>query len=96
MLNFFPSEKKQHSQNHVTEKATTNVSSSTRNTKDKKNDLSPGVGHSGMGASLPMLIVISQGRIRFLSFPIYKVNNAEIAVEVRVAKKKTISKCNVD
>lgn len=31
---------------------------------------SPGIGHSGIGASAPILIVISLGRMRFFNLPI--------------------------
>lgn len=38
----------------------------------KKAHLQPGIGHSGIGASLPMLITISSGIILVFNFPIYK------------------------
>lgn len=45
-------------------------------------NLSPGIGHSGIGASLPILIVISLGRIRFFSFPIC-IDHQQFSISTR-------------
>lgn len=43
---------------------------------EEESNLSPGIGHSGIGAPFPILIVMSLGRMRLFNFPICKDNQA--------------------
>ena len=42
----------------------------------EESNLSPGIGHSGIGASFPILIVMSLGWMRLFNFPICKHHQA--------------------